>query len=219
MYWWTRSSMTFHAETTTMTVMNAVSRTNQTERPSTPSVYQTLKRAIQACFSANCIAAVPRLNPVTSGIVTAKLAVAAISAAQRTASARSSRPKARSRTPATMGSQMAMLRSGMFLLFAERSAPDHVAEERPELPGHEADHADDHDQRIPVEIAALQAPAERGDAADRPRRAIDEDAVDGGDVTALPEALPRHARGAGEHVLVEPVEVVLVVEHAVQERE
>ena len=103
--------------------MNAVSRTNQTERPSTPSVYQTLKRAIQACFSANCIAAVPRLKPVTSGIVTAKLASAAISADQRTASARSSRPNARSRTPATMGSQMAMLRSGMFLLFADRQRP------------------------------------------------------------------------------------------------
>ena len=86
-----------------MTVMNAVSRTNQTERPSTPSVYQTLKRAIQACFSTNCIAAVPRLKPVTSGIVTRKLAIAATSAAQRTASARSSRPKASSSTPASDG--------------------------------------------------------------------------------------------------------------------
>ena len=36
MYWLTRSVMTCHAEITTMTVMNAVSSTNQTERPSTP---------------------------------------------------------------------------------------------------------------------------------------------------------------------------------------
>ena len=57
MYWLTRSVITFHAEMTTITVMKAVSRTNHTERPSTPSVYQTLKRAIQACFSANCSAA------------------------------------------------------------------------------------------------------------------------------------------------------------------
>ena len=34
MYWLTRSVMTCHAEITTMTVMNAVSSTNQTEMPS-----------------------------------------------------------------------------------------------------------------------------------------------------------------------------------------
>jgi len=38
MYWLTRSSITFHAEMTTIGVVNAVSRTNQTEMPSTPSV-------------------------------------------------------------------------------------------------------------------------------------------------------------------------------------
>ena len=37
MYWLTRSVITCHAETTTMTVMKAVSSTNQTEMPSTPS--------------------------------------------------------------------------------------------------------------------------------------------------------------------------------------
>ena len=69
-----------------------------------------------------------------------------------------------------------------------RSAADHAAEEGPQLPGHQADHADDHDQRVPVEIAGLQAAAQRGDAADRPRRAVDEDAVDDADVAALPQA-------------------------------
>ena len=38
MYWLTRSVITSQAEMTTITVMNAVSSTNQTERPSTPSV-------------------------------------------------------------------------------------------------------------------------------------------------------------------------------------
>ena len=123
MYWLTRSVMTCHAETTTITVVNAVSRTNQTERPSTPSVYQTLKRAIQACFSPNCSAAVATLKSVTSGIVTRKLASAARSENQRTASARSSRPKASSSTPARIGSQIAMLRRGMFLLFADGQRP------------------------------------------------------------------------------------------------
>ena len=36
MYWLTRSVMTSHAEITTMTVMNAVSSTNQTDSPSMP---------------------------------------------------------------------------------------------------------------------------------------------------------------------------------------
>ena len=36
MYWFTRSVITSQAEMTTMTVMNAVSSTNQTEMPSTP---------------------------------------------------------------------------------------------------------------------------------------------------------------------------------------
>ena len=48
MYWLTRSVITFQAEMTTITVMNAVSGMNQTEMPSTPRRYQTLKRAIQA---------------------------------------------------------------------------------------------------------------------------------------------------------------------------
>ena len=117
MYWLTRSVITFQAETTTITVMKAVSRTNQTERPSTPSRYQTLKRLIHGCRSTNCIAALAVSKPVTSGIVTRKLAIEATSAAQRTASARSSRPKASRSTPERMGSQIAMLSKGMFLLF------------------------------------------------------------------------------------------------------
>ena len=51
---------------------------------------------------------------MTSGRVTAKLTSAAASAAQRTAPARSSRPKASSSTPETMGSQIARLSRGMF---------------------------------------------------------------------------------------------------------
>jgi hypothetical protein len=36
MYWFTRSVITSHAEITTTMVMNAVSSTNHTDRPSTP---------------------------------------------------------------------------------------------------------------------------------------------------------------------------------------
>ena len=151
MYWLTRSSITFHAEMTTIGVVNAVSRTNQTERPSTPSVYQTLKRAIHACFSTNCIAAVPRSKPGDERKVTAKLAIDAIErrpAHRVGAIVAAEREQQRSET---MGSQMAMLRRGMLLLFARGAQrPMNAAEERPELPRHEADDADDHDERVPV---------------------------------------------------------------------
>ena len=99
--------------------MNAVSSTNHTEMPSTPSVYQTLKRLDPGVAARRT--ASPRVEmskPVTSGIVTAKLTSAATSAAQRTASARSSRPKASSSTPARIGSQIARLSKGMFLLLS-----------------------------------------------------------------------------------------------------
>src|SRR5678815_811137 len=217
MYWLTRSVITFHAEMTTIKVMNAVSRTNQTERPSTPSRCQTLKRAIHGCFSTNCIAAVAVSKPVTSGIVTRKLATEATRAAQRTASARSSRPKASSRTPERMGSQMATLSNGMFLLLRLVSAAEEVAQVGPELPGHEADHADDHHQRVPVEVAALQGPGRAAEAADRVGAAVDEDAVDGADVAAFPERVAEQHRGTRQDVLVEPVHVVLVLEQPIDE--
>ena len=128
MYWLTRSVITCQAEMTTISVVNAVSSTNQTERPSTPSVYQTLKRPIQACRSPNCSAAVARSNWVTSGIVTAKLAAAAPSANQRTAPACWSLPKASNSTPARIGNQIARLSRGMFLLWVGAAlAADQVA--------------------------------------------------------------------------------------------
>ena len=64
------------------------------------------------------MAAVPVSKPVTSGMVTRKLAIAPSSAIQRTIPACSSRPSASSSAPTAIGSQMATLRRPMFLFSA-----------------------------------------------------------------------------------------------------
>ena len=56
-------------------------------------------------------------------------------------------------------------------------------------------------------------------SADRTRATVDERAVDQRLVADLPETEPESARPAREHVLVEPVEVVLVHEQPVQRAE
>ena len=74
-----------------------------------------LKRSIQGAFSTNCIAAVPFWKRDHSGSVTRKLAIDPSSATQRTPLTCSSRPKANSKAPMTIGSQMARLNRPIFV--------------------------------------------------------------------------------------------------------
>mmetsp|Transcript_15026 Transcript_15026/g.35416 ORF Transcript_15026/g.35416 Transcript_15026/m.35416 type:complete len:1189 (-) Transcript_15026:477-4043(-) len=83
---------------------------------------------------------------------------------------------------------------------------------RPERPGHQPHDAEDHDEGVPVQIAGLHAAHQARDAADRTGRAVDDQAVDQAGVTALPETDTEGARQPGQHVLVEPVHEVLVLE-------
>ena len=106
----------------------------------------------------NCIAAVPVSKPVISGIVTRKLSERAD---QRDPAHRrrrcSSRPSASSSTPQTIGSQMARLsKTHVLVLRAAGSAADQARQVGPQLPGQQAEDADDHDQRVPVEVAGLE---------------------------------------------------------------
>ena len=171
MYWLTRSSITFQAE---MTTIDGDERREQDE-PDREAVDAERVPDVEARDPGVLLGELHRRRAeVEAGDERdrdRKLASDAMSAVQRTASARSSRPNASSSTPETIGSQMAMLRRGMFLLSG--ASGRRGGEERPELPGHEADDADDHDQRIPVEIAALDAAATPRHAADRARRAVD----------------------------------------------
>src|SRR6478735_7915681 len=113
-----------------------------------------LKRAIQEAFSTNCISGVPSLNAPYSGSVTRKLTMAPISAIQRTARACSSRPSASSAVPNTIGVQMARLRTPT-LFFSLSAEPDE--------PRHQHEDADDHRQRVVVDVARLQSAGDAGE--------------------------------------------------------
>src|SRR5687767_7564293 len=90
-----------------------------------------------------------------------------------------------------------------------RSPRDHPADR--------ADQADQHHQRVAVEVARLQA--NRGSAAllHRPGKAIGPETIDRPLVTALPQQTPEPERGPDEDRVVEFVEVPLVVEEAVED--
>src|SRR6478609_11106448 len=157
-----------------------------------------LKRAIQEAFSTNCISGVPSLNALYRGSVTRKLTTAPISAIQRTARACSSRPSASSAVPNTIGVQMARLRTPT-LFFSLLSVVE------PDEPRHQHEHADDHRERVVVDVARLQAAGDAGEPAHQVGAAVDHGAVDHRLVAALPQPQAEQARAARQHVLVEPV--------------
>src|SRR3954463_1357484 len=169
-----------------------------------------LKRAIQDAFSTNCISGVPSLKAPYSGKVTRKLTMAPISAIQRTARSCSSRPSASRATPNTIGVQMARLKAPT-LFFSLSAEPDETR--------HQHEHADDHRERVVVDVARLQAAGDAGEPAHQVRAAVDHGAVDDGLVAPLPQADAQQAGAAREHVLVEPVHVVLVLEQGVDRLE
>src|SRR5689334_3614384 len=125
------------------------------------------KRGIQSANSTNCIADVERSKCRYSGIVTRKPARAPISAIQRAKLASRSRPKPSTATPATIGTQIASDRYGVMraspharpyrsnpFLRPRRSRPR--SPHRP--PVEQTEHADDHDERVVIDVARLDAP-------------------------------------------------------------
>src|SRR5829696_2914803 len=100
------------------------------------------KRGIHSTRSTNCIAEVATSNCAYSGTVTRKAAIAPIRAIQRAAPASRSRPTASTARPATIGTQIARERNGV-------TGSPHA----PPVEQHE--HADDHRERVVVDVARL----------------------------------------------------------------
>ena len=80
-------------------------------------------------------------------------------------------------------------------------------------PRHQRHDTDQHDQRVVIDVAGLTQTHDRGDHVDNLGRSVDRDAVDDGFVATLPQAAADQACAGGKHLLVEPVEVVLVLHH------
>src|SRR5687768_3944755 len=102
-------------------------------------------------------------KPPTSGIVTRKLAIAAASASQRTAFAFSSRHTASNTVPASIGSQIETLSRPIdsLLLFLVRASqaeqsPHGRGNLGPQLPRHQREDAQQHHQRVEIQIACLE---------------------------------------------------------------
>src|SRR6218665_77595 len=210
MYWFTRSVMACQEAITTITVVKAVSGTNQNEMPSTPRWSCTLKRSIQAVFSTNCIAAVPGWKPWYRGSVTSKPSTAPSRASQRTEWACSSRPMASSTTPKATGIQMARLNRPIFLLLL-LVEPDEVR--------HQDEDTQDHHQRVVMDEARLQPAHHACDRAHQFPGPVDQHPVDDGLIAALPQTAPQCPGRAGQDALVEPVEVILVFQQAVERQD
>src|SRR5512143_783749 len=183
------------------------------------------KRGIQSAYSTNCIAAVRVSKWTHSGTVTRNPAIEPSSAIQRAGAGLRSRPTASTTQPATMGTQIASERYG---IIAPRSgAPRDIRAARSAagLPGRRSSSAhpprqqreepDDHRERVVVDVARLHVAQQRGRPADDARGDIDEKAVDDRAVADVGEQATEPARTAGEEPVVEPVEVILVVEQRV----
>src|SRR6059058_4534128 len=114
-----------------------------------------LNPLIQGVFSTNCMAAVEVSNWPYSGSVTRKLTSAPISATQRTVRAWSSRPSASRMQPNTIGVQMASERSPTFIVVLPLPLQP-VADHRPaDEVRHEHHDADQHRERVVVDVPGL----------------------------------------------------------------
>src|SRR5690606_8595990 len=142
-----------------------------------------------------------------SGRVTRKPMTEPISAIQRATPGCSWRPATSSRIPNATGIQMARERM-LDIVCMNWSSRSGLHEHEP---CHQGEHPEDHDQRVVIEVTCLEEAHERADQADQLGRAIDRRAIDDGLVADLPQTAAQHARASGQHVLVEPVEAVLVL--------
>src|SRR5512135_2879450 len=194
-----------------MTVMNAVSRTNHTEMPSTPRWYCEFRRSIHIAFSTNCNCALAASKPVHNGIVTSSPSRLPTRATVRITPALRSRPAARISAPKAIGIQIARLSQGVVVAMSVRLTGDAQRDEQRD----QHQQTDDHAERVGIDVSGLDEARGARHPADQPRAAVHRNAVDEGDIAPLPEAGPQPPGAAGEHELVDAVEVVLVLEQAV----
>src|SRR6185312_7896276 len=82
----------------------------------------------------------------------------------------------------------------------------------PPQPAEQHDEAEDHGERITVQITGLNPAHRRGDATDTGRRAVDQDIVDHAGIATLPQAATECESTAREYQLIQLVDVKLVVE-------
>src|SRR3954463_7096422 len=82
--------------------------------------------------------------------------------------------------------------------------------------GHECRHADQHHERIVVQVAALEATQHAGNVLRAGSNAVRAQSVDRGTVALLPEDAADRQRRLHEHRIVQLVEIPLVVEERVQ---
>ncbi|KAF4529847.1 hypothetical protein B566_EDAN018342 [Ephemera danica] len=173
-------------------------------------------------FSWNCSAAVETSNPLMSGMVTTNDASAPSKATQRAVPAVRSLPNARSKQPTAIGSQIATLKRPMNAVFsavffsvasaAQAQGRPHIG---PQAPGQQGEHAQRHDQRIPVQQAGLKTPHHAGQGAHAPGRTVDEHTVNQPLIATLPQAGTQGPGEGRQDVLVDPVHVVLVFQQRV----
>src|SRR5512135_2803307 len=169
-----------------------------------------LKRGIQGVSSTNCIALVCVLKPVYSGRLAARPSKAPISAVWRTSAPWRS-PNASTSRPNRIGIQMLRLSQGVGFIVC----PLWPAE--PQRQQHE--YADDHGERIVIDVAGLEQAHQPSDPADHARRAVDHEAVDDRHVADFPQAAADAARAAREEPVVEAVEAVFLHQDVDEEAE
>src|SRR5687768_2019458 len=206
MYCATRVWITSQADQTTNSVVNAFSTTNSTEMPSTPRWYQTSKRGIHSARSTNCMPEAASSKWRNSGSVTTKPASAPASAIQRAAAASRSRPTARTARPATIGTQTASERYGVITCLSVK-------------PGKQCEDADDHRERVVVDVTGLDVPQQRRAPADGARRSVDEEPVDDRAIADVRQERSKLPCPGAEDDFIETVEVVLVVQQRVDRAE
>src|SRR5690606_13637813 len=139
-------------------------------------------------------------KPVKSGMLRTKVSTDAPSATCLPSSARSE-PSASTTTPAKIGSQIRMLRIGQSIASTLKREPADQHGQR-----------DDHRECVVIEIARLEPPRDARHDTYRACAAVHDEPVDQELITDPPEHPAHAARRPCDHVLVDPVEVVLVDE-------
>src|SRR5512136_1063450 len=112
-------------------------------------------RGIQSKRSTNCMSLVDGSKWIHSGSVTSSPTNAPTSAIHRATAASRSRPTARTARPATIGTQMARERYGMCVVALGTRPPRQQREE-----------ADDHGERVVVDVPRLEVAQQRRGPAD-----------------------------------------------------
>src|SRR6185295_20067759 len=137
------------------------------------------------------------------------VATDAMSAIQRPSGALPS-PTMRISSPAAIGNQIRRLSSpiplGMILLFLSSQQP-----------GKQRRQADDHCERVVIQVPRLRLSQHGANDTDALCRAIDRDTVDQDLIAHFPEQAPDPACQWRDDVLVEPVRVVLVDEYLMKQ--